>query len=85
MMMEDGTYAAEVTFPLSQYPGATQYLSKELGAIKLRPSQVLEKDWSCSSTFTIPYMLYDRESSKRNFNAEGATEHVIQMVKGYAV
>jgi hypothetical protein len=85
MMMEDGTYAAEVTFPLSQYPEATQYLSKELRAIKLRPSQVLEKDWSCLSTFTIPYKLYDRETSKWKFDAEKAAEHVLETVKSYAI
>jgi hypothetical protein len=81
MMTEDGSYVADVTFPLLSYLEATQYLSRELRAIGIVPSQIFEKDWSCLSTFTIPYKLYDRQISKWNFNAEKAAKYAIQMIE----
>ncbi len=81
LMTEDGTYSAEVTFPLANYAEATQYLSKELLARNLKPSLILQKDWSCLATFTIPYKLFDRENSRWAFNAERALEYTLPMIK----
>jgi DNA-binding Lrp family transcriptional regulator len=83
MRMEDGTYMAEVVLPLSQYPEGRQYISTQLRALDLAP-EVLEKDWSCLSTYTIPYMLYSREREAWQFNADDAIEYTLQMIKTYS-
>jgi DNA-binding Lrp family transcriptional regulator len=84
MMMEDGTYMAETILPLSHYAETTQYISSELRAVGLRPSVTFEKDWTCLSTFTIPYLLYNREASTWNFSADHALEYTLQMIKTYS-
>ncbi len=81
--MEDGTYMAEVVLPLSQYWEGRQYVSSHLRALDLAP-QLLEKDWSCVSTYTIPYLLYNREKSRWEFTAENALNYTLQMIKTYS-
>jgi hypothetical protein len=85
MMLEDGTYMAETNLPISQYSEATQYVSSQLRALDLTPSQTFEKDWSCLSTFTIPYMLYNKNRSVWEFSAEHALEYILQMIKTYSI
>ena len=85
MMTEDGTYMAETILPILQYSEATQYVSGQLRALDLTPSQTFEKDWSCLSTFTIPYTLYNKNRSLWEFNAENALEYVLQMIKTYSI
>jgi DNA-binding Lrp family transcriptional regulator len=84
MVTEDGSYLAEVALPVNQYSETTQYLSSQLRLIALRPSSIFEKDWSCLSTFTIPYMLYNKEKSAWDFNSEHALEYTLQMIKTYS-
>jgi DNA-binding Lrp family transcriptional regulator len=83
MRMEDGTYMAEVILPLSQYLEGRQYISSQLRALDLAP-ELLEKDWSCLSTYTIPYLLYNREKSRWDFNAENALDYTLQMIRAYS-
>jgi hypothetical protein len=85
MMMEDGTYMAETILPISQYPDATQYISGQLRALDLAPSLTFEKDWSCVSTFTIPYMLYNKNREVWEFRAERALESVLQRISPYSI
>lgn len=79
-LTEDGTLFAEVLFPVSLYMEGIQHVSNELRALDLTP-EVLVRDWSCSSTFTIPYLLYNRDQTKWEFNAEHALEYTMQMIK----
>ncbi|MHB8567745.1 MAG: hypothetical protein ACYC9U_11690 [Nitrososphaerales archaeon] len=82
MRAEDGTYMAEVMFPVSQFSETVQHISNQLGYLDLTP-EVYMKDWSCLSTFTIPYMLYDKDNCAWDFEAERAMEYVLQMIKTY--
>ncbi len=84
MMTEDGMYMAEMMFPLIQFSEASQYISDRLRESNLSPWQVLHKDWSCLSTFTIPYMLYNNERSRWEFNADYALDYTLQMIKTYS-
>lgn len=84
MRAEDGAYIAEVAFPLSQYSEGTQYMSSQLRALDLSP-EVSEKDWSCLSSFTIPYMLYNKDKSAWDFSADRALKHTLQIIKTYSV
>jgi DNA-binding Lrp family transcriptional regulator len=81
MMAEDGTMVAEVIIPLSQYPEGMQYISSRLRALDLSPTQILDKDWSCCSTFTIPYLLYDKNKSTWDFDSQQALESTLLMIK----
>ena len=83
MRAEDGTYMAELGFPISQFPECTQFISNQLRALDLSP-EVYTKDWSCLSTFTIPYMMYNEDRSEWNLDAEHAIEYVLQMIKTYS-
>lgn len=83
MMTEGGAYVAEVMIPLPHYPEVAQYISTQLRALDLKPTLVAEKDWSCLSTFTIPYLLYDRERRNWEFDSEHALEYTLQMIKAY--
>ena len=82
-MTEDGTLFAELLFPVAMYMEGIQHISSELRALDLTP-EVLVRDWSCSSTFTIPYLLYNRNHSRWEFNVEHALEYTMQMVKTYS-
>ncbi|MHB8566050.1 MAG: hypothetical protein ACYC7D_15255 [Nitrososphaerales archaeon] len=82
MAGEDGTYMAEVAFPVSKFSENVQYISNQLRILDLTP-EILLKDWSCSSTYTIPYMLYDKERSAWNFDADNAIEYALHMIKTY--
>lgn len=81
---EDGSYFAEVMLPVAQYPEATQYLSTQLRLLELKPASIFEEDWSCLSTFTIPYMLYNTERAAWEFNAEHALQYTLQMIQTYS-
>jgi hypothetical protein len=83
-VMEDGTYMAETILPLSHYAETTQHVSSQLRAVGLHPTATFEKDWSCLSTFTIPYMLYNSETYEWNFSAEHALEYTLQMIRTYS-
>lgn len=82
-MAGDRTYMAEVWVPIAQFSETMQYISTQLRSLDLA-SDVLMKDWSCLSAFTIPYMLYNREKSAWEFSADHALEYTIQMVKAYS-
>jgi hypothetical protein len=83
MRTEDGTYLAELAFPISLFPDMLQQISSKLLHLGLVPEFAV-KDWSCLSTFTIPYLLYNREKSTWEFKAENALEYTLQMVKTYS-
>jgi DNA-binding Lrp family transcriptional regulator len=85
MIMEDGTYMAETILPISQYPDAMQYISSQLRALDLAPTLTFEKDWSCLSTFTIPYMLYNQNRHNWEFRAQRALESIVQSNSAYSV
>jgi DNA-binding Lrp family transcriptional regulator len=80
MRTEDGSYLAELAFPIAQFPDILQQISSKLVQLGLAPELSL-KDWSCMSSFTIPYLLYDRERSRWEFSAENALEGTLQLVK----
>ena len=84
MLADDSSYIAEVTLPVSQYSEATQYISSKLRKIGLTPSEVLEKDWSCLSTYTIPYMMYNKDSFSWDLNSERALQYILQMIESYS-
>lgn len=83
MRMEDGTYLAEALFPISQFQEAIQFISNQLRTVNLQPRFYM-KDWSCVSTFTIPYMLYNRERHAWDFGAERALQYTLQMINTYS-
>jgi hypothetical protein len=83
MRTEDGSYMAELVFPISQFPETMNYISSKLLQVGLVPEFYM-KDWSCVSSFTIPYLLYNKERSSWNFNADLALEYTLQMVKTYS-
>jgi hypothetical protein len=83
MMMEDGSYIAEMLLPISYYAETTRFISSKLGALDLVPTATYEKDWSCLSTFTIPYSLFNKERSWWDFRSERALEHALAMVRSY--
>lgn len=83
MRGEDGTYIVEALYPISQFSETTQYISSKLRALDLYP-EVAIPDWSCVSSYTIPYMLYNADSAKWELEAERALEYVLQMVKTYS-
>jgi len=83
MKAEDGTYMAELGFPISQFVECTQFISNQLRGLDLSP-EVYTKDWACSSTFTIPYMMYNEDRSEWNLDAEHAKDYILQMVKTYS-
>jgi hypothetical protein len=74
----EGGYMAEVLIPVAYLMETTRYVSKHLRSLDLSPSVVNIPDWDCSSNFTIPYQLYDKESNKWSFSAENAIELVLQ-------
>jgi hypothetical protein len=84
MMTEDRTYEVETMVPISQYPEASQYVSTQLRNVGLKPTLVFEKDWSCSSTFTIPHLLYNKEDGRWKFNADHALEYTLESIKTFA-
>jgi hypothetical protein len=83
MRTDDGTYLAELAFPIPQFPDMLQQISSKLLHLGLAP-EFFVKDWSCLSTFTIPYLLYNQERSAWEFNAKNALEYTLQMVKTYS-
>jgi hypothetical protein len=83
MRMEDGTYLSEAMIPISQFLEDIQFLSKQLRKVHLQPKFYM-KDWSSVSTYTIPYMLYNRVNRAWKFNAEKALESTMQMVNSSA-
>jgi hypothetical protein len=85
IIMEDGTYMVETMLPISQYPDATQYISSQLRPLDIAPSIIFEKDWSCLSTFTIPYMMFNQNKHVWEFRAELAIESILQKISAHAV
>jgi DNA-binding Lrp family transcriptional regulator len=83
MMMEGGTYMVETILPISQYTETTQYVSSQLRSLGISPSHTFEKDWSCLSSFTIPYMLFNRNKGSWEFKADQALENIPQLVRAY--
>jgi hypothetical protein len=81
---EDGTYMAEVMIPTPKFSETMQFISTQLRSLELKPD-FLMKDWSCSSTFTIPYLLYNRENSSWQFDSEYALRYTLQMIKTFSV
>jgi len=83
MRGEDGTYLAEVVFPVSNFSETLQFISNQLRVLDLTPN-ILFKDWACTSTYTIPYTLYDKERLQWRFDSGRALEYTLQMIKTYA-
>jgi DNA-binding Lrp family transcriptional regulator len=83
MRTENGNYLVEALFPVSVFQDAIQYVSSQLRSVGLRPRLYI-KDWSCVSTFTIPYTLYNKERAAWDFNSEHALEYTLQMIKTYS-
>lgn len=81
MLAEDGTYITELTIPLPQFPETQNYISRNLRLIGLKP-KVRWKDWSLSSTFTIPYTMFEKGKGWV-LDAETALGYVLQMISRY--
>ncbi|MDH2901139.1 MAG: hypothetical protein PXY39_09220 [archaeon] len=83
--MEGGIYMVETILPISQYTETTQYVSTQLRTLDLTPFLTFEKDWSCLSTFTIPYLLFNRNTHVWEFSSETALEYILQMIRTYSI
>jgi hypothetical protein len=81
MLAEDGSYFTEFMMPLSQFPETQNYISKSLRSIGLKP-KIRWKDWSLSSTFTIPYTMFAKGRGWV-LDAETALGYVLQMISQY--
>ena len=83
MRSEDGTYIVEAMYPTSQYSEMLQYISNRFRLLDITP-EIMIPDWSCVSSFTTPYMLYEKESARWGLESDRALEYVIQMIKTYS-
>jgi hypothetical protein len=79
MRLEDGTYMSELLIPVSHFQETLSFLSEKFRSLDLRPDTRC-MDWSCTSTFTIPYSMFDREQGW-TLDAETALSYVLQMIK----
>jgi hypothetical protein len=78
---EDGTYFTELMIPVSHFPETQTYISDQLRRLGLKPRE-RSMDWSLTSTFTIPYTLFERRVGWK-FEAETALGYVLQMISQY--
>lgn len=78
---EDGTYITDEMIPVSQFPEVQSYLSDKFRSIGLKPV-TWTKDWSLTSTFTIPYTLFERGRGWK-LEAESALGYILQMISQY--
>ena len=81
MRAEDGTYISELLVPTPQIPETFQHLSDGLRSMDLKP-QIMNVDWACSNSFTIPYMMHD-EQLGWTFNAEKSLASVLQTLQSF--
>ncbi|MGA2874330.1 MAG: winged helix-turn-helix transcriptional regulator [Nitrososphaerales archaeon] len=77
---EDGTYMAELLIPVSHFPETQAHVSQKLRPLGLKPIAHY-MDWSCSSSFTIPYTLFEKDHWE--LDAETALSYVLQMISQY--
>jgi hypothetical protein len=73
-------YLAEFLIPLSMLVETLNYVSVQLDRVDLTP-EIYSPDWSCTSSFTIPYQLFDRESRTWSFDAERAVSTIFEKAK----
>ncbi len=77
---EDGTYRAELMIPVSHFPETQSHISDRLRPLGLKPI-VRCMDWSCTSSFTVPYTLFEKDHWE--LDAETALGYVLQMISQY--
>jgi DNA-binding Lrp family transcriptional regulator len=81
---DDGMYLAELLIPVSIFNETIQRISRQLEDIDLVPETLLP-DWSCSSNYTIPYQLYDRENRKWTLEADRILSSILQQESSIAM
>ena len=81
LLAGDGTYFTDLAIPLSHLPELQNHLSEKLRPLNLVP-EIRTKDWSLTSTFTIPYTMYE-PSRGWVLEAETALGYILQMISQY--
>ncbi|MDG6995884.1 MAG: winged helix-turn-helix domain-containing protein [Nitrososphaerota archaeon] len=81
MRAEDGTYISELLIPVSLVPETMGFVSERLRQLRLKP-EMRYQDWSCTSNFTIPYMMFEPRTGW-NLEAESALGHILQTIQQY--
>jgi hypothetical protein len=79
MRMEDGSYMSELMIPISHFQETMGFLSEKCRALDLKP-ETRNMDWACTSTFTIPYSMFNKETGW-GLDAETALSYVLQMIQ----
>ncbi len=78
---KDGTYLAELIVPTAFISETMKHISDKLRALDVVPI-VDQVDWSCVSSYTIPYMMHSEEMGWK-FNVEESLGYVLEMIKTY--
>ncbi|HZW57400.1 MAG TPA: hypothetical protein VFF30_14015 [Nitrososphaerales archaeon] len=81
MRGEDGTYITEFLIPTSHLPETMQHLSENFRKMELKP-EMLFPDWAGSASYTIPYLMHDKQAGWR-FSTEQSLAYILQMMKAY--
>ncbi len=81
MLGEDGVYLSELLIPIGYLAESMKYISDNFRALDLKP-EIQHTDWSCNSTFTIPYMMHVK-GTEWNFEPENSLQHILQMIETY--
>jgi hypothetical protein len=66
---EHSGYLAEFLIPLQMFTETTQFISGGLEQIGVTP-EILLPDWSCSSSYTIPYQLFNQAERSWRFDVD---------------
>ena len=74
----DNGYASELLIPVSSLNETMQYLSSMFRKYQLSP-RFSFVDWSCTSTYTIPYQLHDAEAGWQ-LNAESGLGQILGVI-----
>lgn len=81
MRAEDGTYISELLIPVALLPETLGFISEQLRQLGLKPDMHY-MDWSCTSNYTIPYLMFDPERGW-TLEAESALGHILQTIQQY--
>ncbi len=82
MQARDGTYFAELIIPTTFISETMKHISEKLRELDIAPLVELV-DWSCVSSYTIPYMMHDSERGWK-FKAEESLGYVLEMIRTYS-
>lgn len=81
MLSEDGLYLCELLIPIGYLAESMKYISDNFRTLDLKP-EILHGDWSCASSFTIPYMMHVK-GKEWNFEPENSLQYILQMIQTY--